>query len=94
MRLEFDRVKDAINRDKHGLSLERASDFEFNTAVITLDTRYAYDEDRFRDIGFIARRLHMMVFTPRKDRIRVISLRKANQREVTRYAHHQRTPSA
>jgi len=36
-------------------------------------------------LGFIKDRLHSVVFTPRNGKPRVISLRKANKREVSRY---------
>ena len=41
---------------------------------------------RFVATGFIGRRLHVAVFTERGDRVRVISLRRANSREARRYA--------
>ena len=50
------------------------------------DTRKAYGERRFRVLGFIGERLHAVVFTPRAGKVHVISLRKANPREVKKYA--------
>ncbi|MHC1729094.1 MAG: BrnT family toxin [Syntrophobacteraceae bacterium] len=41
--------------------------------------------DRYRAFALIDSRLHALVFTPREGAIRVISLRKANRREVLRY---------
>ena len=40
---------------------------------------------RFRAQGPIRGRLHELVFTPRNDAVRIISLRKANSREVHEY---------
>ena len=40
----------------------------------------------YQALGLINDQLHMLVFTPRKDAAHVISLRRANQRERTRYA--------
>ncbi|MGV8843781.1 MAG: hypothetical protein ACOH2I_11260 [Pseudomonas sp.] len=37
-------------------------------------------------MGFIGERLFVVVFTPRASKVHVISLRKANSREVKRYA--------
>jgi hypothetical protein len=85
--IEFDAGKDAVNRDKHGISLARAADFEFETANISLDIRRAYAEERYQALGYIRDRLHVLVFTLRNDRVRAISLRKANPREVRRYVH-------
>jgi uncharacterized DUF497 family protein len=49
-------------------------------------TRKAYGERRFQVLGYIGERLHAMVFTPREGKVHVISLRKANSREVKKYA--------
>lgn len=54
-------------------------------ALIAEDTRKAYPERRFQALGYIADRLYMLVFTPRNDKVHVISLREANSREVMRY---------
>ena len=94
MRFEFDPTKDATNRDKHGLSLERTNDFEFITAAISQDTRYEYAEPRVRALGLIAGRVHVLIFTPRGDCVRVMSLRKANSREVNEYVEIQRAAAA
>lgn len=58
---------------------------DLGTAVIDPDFRYAYGESRFQALGLIAGRLHLLVFTMRGDVLRVISLRKANLKEVRRY---------
>ncbi len=84
MKIEFDPDKDAINRQKHGLSLADAERMDFDTAIYRPDGRYDYGEDRIRSLGPIDGRLHMLVFTMRGDVLRAISLRKANPREVMR----------
>jgi len=53
--------------------------------MIAEDLRKEYGERRFQALGFIAGRLHAMVFTPRAGKIHVISLRKASRREMGRY---------
>jgi uncharacterized protein len=55
------------------------------TALIVEDLRKDYGERRFQALGLIGDRLHMMVFTPRANKAHLISLRKANKREVKRY---------
>ena len=50
------------------------------------DERFDYDEDRMVALGYIGPRLHCVVFVDRPDGRRIISLRKANTREVKRYA--------
>lgn len=86
MKYEFDPVKNASNIIKHGLSLEDAQWLEWETAYIQEDTRKAYPERRYQALGLIEERLHMLVFCmPDSQTIRVISLRKANRREVRIY---------
>jgi uncharacterized DUF497 family protein len=80
--IEFDPGKDAGNRAKHGIALSRAADFDWGTAVIRPDVRSSYGESRFIAIGLLEGRVHVLVYTPREDRVRVIGLRTANAREV------------
>jgi len=86
MQLEYDPDKDAANCEKHGISLADAVRFEWGTAHIEEDERLDYGEPRFQAVGYIGLRLHFVVFCLRDEKIRVISLRKANPREVKRYA--------
>jgi uncharacterized DUF497 family protein len=82
----FDPAKNARNTDVHGISLARAVDFEWHAAVNVEDTRRDYGERRFLAFGHIESRLYVLVYTPREGRAHVISLRKANKREVRRHA--------
>ena len=82
----FDSAKNATNITSRGLSFELVEQMEWATALIQEDTRKAYGERRFQVLGFIGERLHALVFTPREGKVHVISLRKANSREVKRYA--------
>lgn len=50
--------------------------------MIKEDVRNNYGERRYLALGMIGDRLHAVVFTPRADKVHVMSLRKANQREV------------
>jgi hypothetical protein len=82
----FDPTKNATNIAIRGLSFELVEQMEWATALMEEDTRKAYGEQRFQVLGFIGERLHALVFTPREGMVHVISLRKANSREVKRYA--------
>ena len=82
----FDSAKNASNMASRGLSFELVEQMEWATALMQEDTRKAYGERRFQVLGFIGERLHAVVFTPREGKVHVISLRKANSREVKRYA--------
>ena len=85
MRIEFDPDKDAINQKKHGVSLSAAENFDWGGALYYLDQRNRYGEWRVIAVGFVSSRLHYMVFTDRCGVPRIISLRKANSKEVREY---------
>lgn len=85
MDISYDPAKDARNIALRGLSFARAIDFEWASALIVEDRRRDYGEPRLQALGMIDGRLHALVFTPRAGRIHVISLRRANSREVQRY---------
>lgn len=85
MDIEFDPAKSKRNIAERGLPFELAADFDFETALIWQDDRFAYPEDRWVAIGFLGERLHVLCFCETERGIRVISFRKANAREVRRY---------
>jgi uncharacterized DUF497 family protein len=85
MAITFDPAKDAANIAKHGVSLSLTGEMELSAAVIVIDDRKAYGEARYLAFGLIAGRAHCLVFTVRGVDVRVISLRRANRKEVTRY---------
>ena len=85
MRIEFDTAKNERNIRERGLSFEQAAEFDFETARIETDDRHDYGEPRMTAIGKLKGSLHVLVFTMRGEALRVISLRKANEREVRRY---------
>ena len=85
MDITFDTIKDRANIRKHGLSLAAAAQIDWNTALEKLDERRNYGEDRYTAFGFIEARLYCVVFVDRDNYRRIISLRKANSREVRNY---------
>lgn len=85
VKIDFDAAKNERNIRERGLSFERVGDFDFETAVVRQDVRKAYPEPRFVALGFLDARLHVLCFATTVDGIRVISFRKANQREVKDY---------
>lgn len=85
MRIEFDAAKDAINLRKHGVSLARAAEIDWRQLKAAPDTRANYGEDRYIAAAPISGRLHVVVFTIRESTLRIISLRRANRREIKRY---------
>jgi uncharacterized protein len=71
---------------------ERGSDFACAAQVffdpdrtVLPDDRVTYGEARYRVYGTITGRLFVVVCTQRGGRLRIITARKANQREVRRY---------
>lgn len=86
MRCEYDHKKLADNVAKHLTWFDEAANFDWETAVVTIDDRHPYTETRFRAKGLIGQRLYVLVFCLRETKVRLISLRKANHREVKRYA--------
>ncbi len=86
MEVEFDSAKDKANRAKHGVRLATAGRLEWDTAITWPDTRKDYGENRECGIGYIGLTLYFVVFVDRDQVRRVISLRRANRKEVKRYA--------
>jgi uncharacterized protein len=86
MQTTFDPSKDAANIAKHGVSLAAAESIEWATLWAKADDRAAYGEERMIGYAYIGERLYCVVYTDRGNTRRVISLRKANSREVKRYA--------
>ena len=85
MQLSFDPAKNARNIEERGLTFNLVSELNWANAVIEEDTRKDYGERRFRVLGCIDERLYAVVFTPRANKLHIISLRKANSREVESY---------
>ena len=84
---EWDDAKRHANFEKHGVDFAVIDAFDWDTAVTNPDTRHG--EPRWIAYGYIGRRLHAVVYLVRGSRRRIISLRKANTREETRYARRQ-----
>ena len=85
MHIEFDPKKSERNLRERGLPFERAAEFDFESALIVIDDRFAYEEVRYRALGLVDGRVHGLVFAETALGIRVISFRKANAREVRQY---------
>ncbi|WP_339665274.1 BrnT family toxin [uncultured Pseudomonas sp.] len=85
MEITYDPAKNATNIEQRGLSFERVADFDFETALFSVDDRRDYGETRYRGFGYLDDRLHALVFVETENGIRVISFRKANKREVKGY---------
>ena len=82
---DWDETKRAQNVAKHGVDFPLAREIDLNVADIEVDDRRHYGEVRLMARAEIQDRLYVLVFTYRGDVVLVISLRKANDREVLRY---------
>jgi len=84
-KITFDPTKCEANWQKHGISLKLAESIDWSEVWCAPDDRRDYRE--LREIGYAQMdgQLYCVVFTQRGDMFRVISLRRANSREVKRY---------
>ncbi len=81
MRITFDPAKRALTRERRGLDFALAG-LVFGARHMTrADDRRDYGESRFISIGRLGRDVVVLVWTPRGDARRIISMRKANGRE-------------
>lgn len=85
MEITYDPDKCRRNVEERGLSFDIVGGLDWSSALVVEDLRRDYGERRFQVLGYIGDRLHVLVFTPRAAAVHVISLRKANSREVKRY---------
>jgi uncharacterized protein len=81
--IAFDPRKSERNLHERNLGFEQAAEFDFTSASYFSEVRNG--EHRLLAVGYLNRRLHILCFLPRFDGIRVISFRKANDREASKY---------
>ncbi|MGB6450313.1 MAG: BrnT family toxin [Steroidobacteraceae bacterium] len=82
MRITFDRVKRERTLRERGLDFQQAKEVFEGLHFTRIDDRRDYGEPRFISAGQLARRIVVIVWTPRGRARRVISMRKANEREI------------
>ena len=85
MHYEWDEKKRLANLVRHKVDFKDVVDFQWDTAMETIDDRFDYGEERWVTVGFIKNKLHIMAYTFRAQAIRIISLRKANKKEMKYY---------
>ncbi len=86
MWIEFDSAKNRSNFSKHGIPLALAAELDWETALVWIDDRFEYGEARMIALAPESQILYYVAFVDRGDVRRVISLRRANRREVKHYA--------
>ena len=86
MQFDYDPAKRQINLEKHGVDfLALALVFEDSNRLDGLDERKTSGEEQWVCLGSNWLRLYVVLFNLRGDRLRIISARKANDREQQKY---------
>jgi uncharacterized DUF497 family protein len=73
------------NQKKHGVSLSVAGELDWEAALLWIDDRVEYGEMRIIALAPKTEILYYVAFVDRGEARRVISLRRANRREVKHY---------
>ena len=82
---EWDEEKSEKNLSERGLNFADAERVFSSPCVTFEDTRFDYGEPRFITFGHLEGRLVIIAHTPRGENTRIISMRKANNREEKIY---------
>ena len=83
---EWDKVKSASNHSKHGISFLQATEMWNDPNLAQLRSlRDEFDETRFLVIAKIDNVMWSAVITLREQRVRIISVRRSRQSEVSIY---------
>ncbi len=85
MEIDFDPAKDKLNTAKHGVSLAFAASLDWESSLVWIDERNDYGELRMIALAPNSQTLYYVAFVDRGRVRRIISLRKANRREVKYY---------
>jgi uncharacterized DUF497 family protein len=82
----FDPTKDAANRKKHGISLAEGDGVLNDPLALTIEDSSAQGEQRFISVGVnVFGQLRVVVYALRGDIARIISVRKAEPKEIRTY---------
>lgn len=87
MKVSFDPAKRPETLRKREVDFFDAERVFAGPTYTIQDQRFPYPEDRFFTVGLLSERMVIVVWTPTQDGRRVISMRKANDREQARYLH-------
>jgi uncharacterized DUF497 family protein len=84
MDFEFDLMKSASNKKKHGIDFEEAQELWRDPHLLEIEAR-STDEPRFLLIGKIGSKHWSAVVTYRDNKVRIISVRRSRKEEVNLY---------
>lgn len=85
MKYEWAEAKRLANLKKHGVDFADIRAFNWTEAHLSIDDRENYGEERFVALGPYRGQIHVVIYTERGARTRIISFRKADKKEVRRY---------
>jgi len=85
MQIEFDPAKEVANVARHGVSLALAGQLDWEAALVWQDDHSEYDELRMIALAPEINTLYYVAFVDRGEVRRIISLRRAERREVKHY---------
>ena len=86
MQIEFNPAKRDKTLTERRLDFTRAAEVFAGVNVTAEDARFDYGEPRFTTAGVLDGRMVVLVWTPRGEVRRIISMRKANERESSKFA--------
>ena len=86
MQIEFDPDKRHKTLTERGLDFARAGEVFAGVTVTAEDARFDYNEPLFTTVGVLDGRMVILVWTPRGEVRRTISMSKANERELAKFA--------
>ncbi len=85
MDVEWNESKNRTNRQKHKVDFADAHEVLGDIHLVFEDNRQNYGEVRYIAIGKLRGRMVVLVYTIRAGKYRIISMRKANEREQKAY---------
>jgi uncharacterized DUF497 family protein len=85
MQFEWDFAKSELNKKKHGISFADALILWQADTVVVEEIAYAKLESRSATLGIIGQKVYVAIWTRRKDKIRLITVRRARHYEEKLY---------
>jgi uncharacterized DUF497 family protein len=84
MKFEYDLNKNKINKEKHGIDFIKAKKLFNDENGKVFKLKYGLESGYMR-IAKINNELYIAIYTLRKNKIRLISVRRANKKELIYY---------
>ena len=86
MKLSWNEVKRQKTLQERELDFNDAAEVFAQCHLSIPDERIDYGEPRFIVVGFLQNRMTILVYAPRGEAKHIISMRKANDREIKKYS--------